>query len=467
MEDNVRVHGLAAQRQSYNWQMISDILGGTPAMRRAAQRWLPREEKESEKAYAIRLERSFFYNAFRRAAKLLSSHPFSKPVQMSKQLPARLQPWLDDIDLQGSHFDVFALRAFFSAVCYGQTHILVDMPPRPESEVSLADQRRNARRPYFVEIAAHQVLGFRYEMQLGRPVLTQLRILETVQAPAGNFADTEVEQVRVLYPGAYELWQKIKDKWEVIGGGELTLKKIPLVTLTTGEPLGFMEAQPPLMDLALENLAHWQSSSDQRHILHVARVPILFASGIPAQEGENQQLVVSPNALITAPDKDASLRYVEHTGAAINAGHQDILDIENRMAVLALEPLVRRDNDTSATESILNAEGHYADLNAMVRNCEDAFTAALDLMSEWMGDAVPTRTERLVTLNTDFAIGADAASDLTALLQLRTQRQITQETLLREFQRRKKLDPSLDLATEIAKTLSEAPRFDAMGDVVN
>ena len=59
---------------------------------------------------------------------------------------------------------------------------------------------------------------------------------------------------------------------------------------------GFMTAHPPLMDLAWLNLAHWQSASDQRHILHVARVPILFGRNLTLPE---DGLALGPNRLAT------------------------------------------------------------------------------------------------------------------------------------------------------------------------
>ena len=50
-----------------------------------------------------------------------------------------------------------------------------------------------------------------------------------------------------------------------------------------------------MIDLAWLNLAHWQSASDQRHILHVARVPFLFGRGL--SEGEIDLLLANDIAI--------------------------------------------------------------------------------------------------------------------------------------------------------------------------
>ncbi|MBX8484820.1 DUF4055 domain-containing protein [Pseudomonas cichorii] len=44
--------------------------------------------------------------------------------------------------------------------------------------------------------------------------------------------------------------------------------------------MGTLFCDPPFKDLAHLNIQHWQSKPDQDNILHVARVPILFGSGI-------------------------------------------------------------------------------------------------------------------------------------------------------------------------------------------
>ena len=98
---------------------------------------------------------------------------------------------------------------------------------------------------------------------------------------------------------------------------------------------GFMCGSPPLMDLADLNITHWQSSSDQRNILHVARVPILFASGV----AEDIELVVGANAFMRASDPQARLEYVEHSGAAITSGKDDLKVLEFQMQAMGLQLL--------------------------------------------------------------------------------------------------------------------------------
>jgi hypothetical protein len=81
----------------------------------------------------------------------------------------------------------------------------------------------------------------------------------------------------------------------------------------------FMRASPPLAKLAELNIAHWQSSSDQRNILHVARVPILFGAGVRRRR---QNAIGASEMVKFNSNPAAKLTYVEHTGAAIGAGER-------------------------------------------------------------------------------------------------------------------------------------------------
>lgn len=78
-----------------------------------------------------------------------------------------------------------------------------------------------------------------------------------------------------------------------------------------------MRGSPPLLNLALLNIKHWQSQSEQDNILHVARVPLLVAYGL----ADGETLTIGSSSATRFDDRQRQgLEYVEHTGAAIEAG---------------------------------------------------------------------------------------------------------------------------------------------------
>ena len=181
--------------------------------------------------------------------------------------------------------------------------------------------------PYFVLVWARQMLAAWRD----RHGLQEVWIREDSLRPKGRFGEESVPTARVIDREIWQEWRprsNLSNLWAISRDGRHGLGQVPLITFNVA-PNGFMRCRPPLIDLAWLNLAHWQSSSDQRHILHVARVPILFGRALQAGEGA---IEVGPNRLILADDPAADLRFVEHSGAAIAAGRQDLIDLEDRMA---------------------------------------------------------------------------------------------------------------------------------------
>lgn len=434
------------------WELMAYLLGGTNAMRAAGTKYLPQESAEKTEAYNSRLSRSVLFNGFKRAIQNLTGRVFSKPVQVGEDMPSELDYLEEDADRLGNHLNVFARTVFESAVSYGMTHILVDMPPAMPG-ATLADERTAKHQPYFVHVKATNLIGWRHELQNGEMVLVQARILETADVPQGEFGVMTVERVRVLEPGVWRLYQKdAKNNWVLIDNGTTTLKKVPLITFYTGFQ-GLMDCNPPLDDLANINVQHWQSSSDQRHILHFARMPLLFGKGLK-QAGVTGTVEIGPDNLITGPT-DSDLKYVEHTGAAIGAGTEDLKTLEDKMALLGMEPLMPRGTNPTATGRVIDSVENASLLQQWAIGLGDALERAYALAGEWMGLADDTSGSIGVT--TDLAFSLRDAQDLQTLLQARLNGEISRATFWAELQRRNVLADTFDADAEKALLESEGP----------
>ena len=233
--------------------------------------------------------------------------------------------------------------------------------------------------------------------------------------------------------------------------GPWTLGHISVVTFYT-KRTGFMTASPPLENLAYKNLEHWQSASDQRNILHYARMPLLFGRGLAdLDEGEVE---IGPDRMITGP-ADSDLKYVEHTGAAINSGRDDLRDIEDHMKLMGLEMLMPMSGGgQTATAKSLD----YADINSplqfMASNLGDAVELCFMFMAKWKKIA----SSGSVKVNTDFGITLRDSADVQALVQARLAQEISAETFWSELKRRNILSDDFDSATEKILISKEEPK---------
>lgn len=451
-------------------ELVRALLGGTPSMRAEGKKLLPPHERESESAYKARLGRTTLHNHFRQTVKNLAAKPFAKPVQLGDKVPADLKRITSDIDLQGHDLTAWARPVFRSALSRGFTAILVDFPTvDPEKVRTLADEKKAGNRPYFVHLPAESILAAYSEVVNGVERLSHIRWLETETRRKG-YEEVRVQRVRVWEPTVWEVHeQEGSNGWKQVDGGENELGVVPVVLWYAGEREGVAQAQPPLMDLAYKNQEHWQSSSDQRNVLTVARFPILAASGVtlpaPKQgakdrtkdpEDDPAKLTLSPKAILYAEKPEGKFYYVEHTGKAIEAGQKDLEHIEDQMAMLGLELLVRRTGTKTATESALNSAEAQSDLQAMAESFSDALEHALHFAAEWMGVEVPDEALS-VTVHSDFGVSSSDAAGVEVLFKAMMAGKLSREAFLRELQRRDILHPSFSPEDDEDKLDAEGP----------
>ena len=408
-------------------RLAKALLGGTDAMRDAGKTYLPIWPNEREDDYATRLQTSVLFPAYSRTVATLASKPFAEQITLSEDMPERTKTWCDDIDLQGRNLDTFAAVLMEHALGVGFGGILVDYPVANPAR-SQADEKMSNLRPYWVEIAAESILGFRVQRINNTLTLTQLRFFETFYEPDGEFGEKYVEQVKVLEIGKWRTYRKADNGgvWLPYAEGTMSLDIIPFVPVY-GKRTGFMLWEPPLLELAHLNAKHWRSQSDQDAILHVARVPILAASGLT----EPIELVVGASAAITLPP-NGTLSYVEHSGAAIAAGKQSLDDLKEEMRQSGAELLVLRPAPATATEIASGNSVGMCDLQRITLGVQDAINLALDYTAKWVGDENPGT----VKLFNDFGAMTLADTSAQLLLSMNQAGKLSDETLFNEIKRR-------------------------------
>ena len=461
-KDKVDITSAAYDSMAAKWELIRDLLGGTVAMRNAGEKWLPREPKESENAFDVRLSRSILYEAYSDTVGNVVSRPFSKPVTIQGELPEPLNQIALDVNQQGQTLTQFASEIFNTAVNYGLTHILVDYP-RLQRELNLAEERQSGVRPRFIHVRPTQLIGWRAVKGFdGKVVLSQIRIKETQTEPVGQFGEEQVDYIRVYTPTTWELWRKTEDDddYSLHESGEHTFGGVPLVTCYLNRT-GFMTAGPTMESLAWMNLAHYQSMSDQRNILRYARVGMIFVSGLTEEETE-KDMVIGPNRFFTSVNPDARMSYVEHSGAAIGAGRQDLQDLEARMEVLGLQPFMRRTGNQTATGQSIDDSRSNSSVQAWIRSLEQAIVTAYEYAAKWLNLKIPD--DFTSDIFSDFGISVRNSQDIDSLLKIRLAGQISHGTYLREIKRRGVLSESVSIEDEITKVESEGPPLGELGD---
>lgn len=440
-----------------HWPKIEALLGGTTAMRKANDTYLPKQPNESQEDYDYRLSTSTLFPAFERTCGVMAGKPFAKELTLN-DVPAAIEAYLGDVDGEGRSLHAFASDLFdLSAIKYGFGGILVDYTNTEGQARTVADEKAMGARPYMVPIKHSQILGYKVQREGDKLMLTQLRIAETKEEPDGAYDTAAVNCVRVLEPGKWELWVERTTQGQTAyvleQGGPTTLSYIPFVPLY-GIRKGFMQGMPPLLSLADLNIKHWQHQSDQDDSARFARKRLLVFTGLT---DDSKITIASDMALRLPPDADAKV--VQGSAESVTVGRTELQALEQQMIQTGAELLVATPGQRTATEASNDAEANKSMLQRIVENFEDALDLALQYMADW----VKQGEGGSASLFKDFAAASLTDASAQLVVQMAQGGLITKETALREQQRRGVLSPDLDVETEVGKAQDQAPSLGTVG----
>ena len=285
-------------------QIVRDFCEGLRCVRSKGKTYLRQFPAEKREAYEYRLAQGLIFNDTERTLQSLVGRVFRKEPTLGEDVPeiirgreakegqAEVEGQAENIDLAGSHWTVFAKEVFTDAMRDGHAFILVDMPPALTEGATLADERATGRRPYWVRYTKDQAINWASETISGRQRLTQITFKECTVERDGDFGEKEVERYRVLRPGSYQLWKKVKGKdgKETLvpdGEGPTSLYEIPLAVIYSNRT-GFLQSKPPLEPLAQIECARYNKYSDLSTGLHLTRA--LPQGRKPFQAGHSDRL---------------------------------------------------------------------------------------------------------------------------------------------------------------------------------
>ncbi|MGP5757762.1 DUF4055 domain-containing protein [Pseudomonas aeruginosa] len=454
MSDNPSFTLPAVDEMRRYWAVISPLMGGTMAMRAAGQALLPKYPAEDDEIYKSRLAQSTLLPAYSETVGNMTSRVFAEPLQLGDDVPAEIAEMATDIDLAGNDLNSWSVEFFRNGLSHGLCHAFVDHPAS-EAGRTMAEEKAAGVRPYAVMVKPEQVLGWKAK----GGVLTHIRYIEAIEEEDGEFGVDVVLQIRVLEPGLWRIYRAPSKggTWAVHDEGVTSLTYIPWVTFYTGRT-GFMTAKPPLLELAHLNVKHWQSQSDQDNILHVIRVPILVRIGIQAQY-DNQGKVIPPEfkvgtGSLTDLPKDGNLKYVEHTGKAVEAGRTALQDLLDEMRMAGAKLLTP---DKTATKTATQAEEEAAQELSPLARMAHHFADCLAQLLQFMADYRGLGEGGTVEMRGNFDVDYMPEVSLPTLVSMANAGMISKETLFTEMQRRGVISDEYDWEEELAKIEAQGP----------
>jgi hypothetical protein len=421
------------------WEIMKAVSEGTDYLRTNSEAFLPLEPREDYEAYLARVNRAVFSPFTQRLIRAAAGLVLRKPITLTGD-PYWTEMFKMDVDGCKSDLDEYARRILMCSLTYGQSHILVDYPA-PSGALTLAEERQQNRRPYWIEVDPLNLYGWRLDRESNYGNLVQVRIAEKAVLPSGQFGEKVFDQIRVIEPGSYRVFRKkeqIEEMYDVADGstagdfevgsadkdyrqvesGSFSLGEIPLVTIYSGKTDNLV-SKPPLLDIAYLNLAHFQRQADLIHSLHVASQPLLVMEGY---DDQTKDLAISVNyAMATQPGN--KIYYVEPASSAFDAQSAEIKELQMQMATLGISTLSQQ---KFVAESADARRLDRVDTNSMLAmvsmELEQKLQKAFNLSAQYVGIEPPE-----VKISRDFDIERLIGQDITALTSLFDQQVIDRE----------------------------------------
>ncbi len=465
-KDAIDTPSIEYVRMAEKWPLLEALREGTEAMRKGPDKWLPKNPKESDEMYNGRKSRTFLTPAFDDSIRTMVSKPFRKNVVVSDDVPEELEILESNTDREGKGLTELAADMLEAGNVYGLTHVLIDHPAIPFNATK-AEEAQLGARPFFIHIPPPNLIGWRTEVIDGQRKLVDIRIFEKRIVPDGEFSEREVAFIRRYTRTQVFLYELItnkesgKQEWMLIEEQDHSFGEVPLVTYYINRT-GHLTASPPHQNLAELNLAHWQSSSDQRNITHFIRVPILALTGF-TDEDLKTALVIGVASTVVSSNEAAKIAYVEHTGRAVEAGQKDLDKLRDEMSQLGLNPrLMNQTGDIKATGQAISESRANSVIMRAVRDLEAAIIMMYEAAAKWRKIELPETFS--VKIFDDFTIGIRSTQDLDFLLKSVIASKLDLETFLKEIQRRGTLSEDADLEVIMNSIAAEGPALALLGE---
>jgi hypothetical protein len=475
------------------WQTVDDMNSGTQAMRDGGERYLPKFASEDLDTYKDRRDHAVFTNLHGDIVENLSDRPFAKEVAVLEGSD-QIKALCEDIDGQGNNLHNFAATYFHNGVDYGIDWIFVDYT-RTEAYIidasgqprrkSVLEERQSGARPYWVRVAAREMIAVYSAVINGEEDYVHCRMIERLVMRNG-WDEVEVIQVRELnrdpiynadgnvigYDDAtYRVWQQ-KDQriqqgtryitkkaiWTVIDEGMIAIGVIPIVPLVIGERIGTGWRLKPAMKAVVDKqLEYYEQENGLKNIKTLTAYPMLSASNVAPEKddaGNIKKAPVGPRAVLYAPPTEVGAgkwEIIEPAATSMTFLRGELTEMEKHLRELGRQPLTQQSsgNMTTIAAASSSTKGNSA-IQRWALLCKDALENALYLTALWLNDTV----EPTVQVHTDFPL-EDAGDDgFDHVAAMRKDGDLSQVTLWAEGKRRKILSDEFDPDKE-AKLLEE------------
>ena len=467
--DNPAIPHPAYDRMKVRWRKCRALMDGTEAIREGGEDYLPRYAGESEDSYEVRKNLCALFNAFERTVFACAGLLFAKDPKIGDDMPPKLTAIAEDIDMGGTHLDVYAKQLAVDGLTDGFAGTLVDYPrvDNPQT-ISEDDEARLNLRPFFVKYVADDIQKVLFRKVRGATVKSLVVLREVTEEQVGRFGVQSVVRYRVYRLTdtgvTWELWREQQSGHQTTREVDPTpmrgVTRIPFSLFVAGRKVSDFEFRPPLENLADLNIEHHQVKTNIRHLESLAMVPTQVRIGAaPDADGNYPPIVLGPRSTIEAPAVEGvpkPIYWHSPDVTVLEPGSRSLQDIKADMGAVGvafLSPDTRQAETAKAKQ--IDATAQNATLGSVSRSEQDHLEECFGFAAEFISRPNQKVTAGSVELNREFEAAVADPQMIAALGALAANGKLSLETLWDLLERYSILPDGFDKEAEIKRLLTE------------
>lgn len=404
----------------HQWQLVRDCVEGSDRVKEMGELYLPmasgRHDQAQKSRYEAYKKRAVFVNFTGQTLEIMHGMIFRRCPTIKVNDDFFNSGRLDNVDAKGSSLYQFASNSTYDVMQTGFGGYLLDIPSAPDG-ISVADAEKMGVRPFIRYYRAEDIRFWSYDTIGGNERLSLVVLHENVDTSGDEFQHVMRDRYRVLsfdqdgfyyqrvYTPVYDKKGKEIEDFSVevvpVTVNKERIRYIPFAMLPYGGP-----EKPMLYDLALLNIAHYQSTADYKNGVHMTTIPTGYITGhsSPAASNPNEKqdddITLGGDVFLTEENSDARFGVLTFAGEGLNHAESDIDKIESQMAGIFLKDIAPDKKTSETAESAyVHRAGENAKLSTFARNMSIKLTWIIQLYQEWCGYGTDEVT---VQLNYDY-----------------------------------------------------------------
>ena len=393
----------AYSKQVERWAVCRETIEGEDVIKALGEKYLPMASGKDcdgrKQRYEAFKMRTPYVNFVGGAHGIMHAMIFRRTPTVRVEDNFKQSGLLENVDGKGRSLYQFTSDSVEDLLKTGFGAWVLDMP-RAERNLSKYEAEKRGFRPYLTYYPAESIINWYYDNSSGVRKLKGVVIKEDLEIFTDEFSVQSEIRYRVLHlndEGIYEQViytpvydPKIKTEKVLIA---MDVEVVPVYI--NGKPISYVPVvllphnnpdKPPLFDLAMLNVHHYQFSADYANGVHMTTVPTGYITGYTEKEDGDDDITLGGDAFLTEENSDAKFGVLSFSGEGLEHCERAIDKIESQIAGIFMKNIAPDKKTSETAESAyVHRSGENARLATFARNVSEKLSQIVEWYEQWNG----------------------------------------------------------------------------------